>query len=33
MSAPVTFVKSRRKRYEACGDVAEYYEMDIWFRV
>ena len=23
MSAPATFVKSRRKRYVACGDVAE----------
>ncbi len=23
MSAPATFVKSRRKRYAACGDVAE----------
>ena len=29
MSEPVTFLKSRRKRYEACGDVADVMNLDI----
>lgn len=28
MSAPATFVKSRRKRYVACGDVGLRYKID-----
>ena len=30
MSAPATFVKSRRKRYAACGDVSNDYKKDIF---